>query len=80
MRAAGVEAFEYVSARAPGERINVALFAPAALASKRPGNRQNWLCETRADGVRFYSSETTEVFHFPLAGFLVDGRLPAPAL
>ncbi len=80
MREAGVEAFEYVSARTPNERINVALFQPSALATKTPEGQQNWLCETRAEGVRFYSGEATEVFRFPLEGFLVDGRLPAPSV
>ena len=80
MRKAGVEAFEYVSARSPDGGINVALFQPSALASKRPEGQQNWLCETRVEGVRFYSGEVSEVFRFPREGFLVDGRLPAPSI
>lgn len=79
MRAAGVEAFEYASARDPEAGINVALFTPAALASTRPLNTQQWLCETSATSVRFHGRQSTGVRTYPLAMFLVGGVLPQPA-
>lgn len=80
MRSAGVEAFEYVSARDLERGINVALFTPMALAVRRPVFTEAWLAETSADEVRFYSREEHRVHRFPLQRFLVDGRLPTPAV
>jgi RES domain len=79
MRESGIEAFEYCSARDEEGGINVALFSPAALASRRPHHQVEWLCETRAQTVRFYSHEAHELRQFPLQQFLVDGALPTPA-
>ncbi len=79
MREAGVEGFEYLSARHGGQALNIALIHPRALCSKAPEERQNWLCETRPDAVTFYSNEIGEVVHLPARRFLVDGRLPSPA-
>lgn len=78
LRAAGVQAFEYVSARDPQGGINVALFTPAAFAVARPTHQQAWLCETRAGSVSFLGAEGG-VLRYPLAQFLVDGVLPRPA-
>lgn len=80
MRAAGIEAFEYVSARDPERGLNVALFTPLALVSRRPDFMEPWLAETGAAEVRFYCREEHRVHRFPLQGFLVDGRLPTPAV
>lgn len=79
MRAAGVEAFEYVSARDPGGGANVALFTPAALAAPRPTFTQGWFAETGGAAVRFYSTEERVLLRFPIEQFLVAGRLPMPA-
>jgi hypothetical protein len=79
MREAGIEAFEYRSARDAEGGLNVALFTPSALASRRPHHQVEWLCETGADVVRFYSYEAQRVRQFPLQQFLVDGALPTPA-
>ncbi|MCP5151873.1 MAG: RES family NAD+ phosphorylase [Ectothiorhodospiraceae bacterium] len=88
MREAGVELFEFVSARAPGRGINVALFRPSGLAARVPRHQQPWLCDTRADTVTFSSSAahgpsplgaTPRVLRFGLDQFLVDGALPRPA-
>ncbi|MGH8161815.1 MAG: RES family NAD+ phosphorylase [Gammaproteobacteria bacterium] len=79
MRAAGIEAFEYESARDPGSGINVALFTPHAFASRRPQRREAWLCETSAALVRFSGREEGEVYAFARELFLVDGILPQPA-
>jgi hypothetical protein len=80
MRSAGIEAFEYVSARDPARGLNVALFTPAALATPRPSFMQSWLAETSASGVRYYSPEERALLRFPLEQFLVAGRLPVPAV
>lgn len=80
MRAAGIEAFEYLSARDPGRGFNVALFGPASLASRRPTFTQAWLAETGASGVRFYGAEERVLQRFSLEQFLVAGRLPMPAV
>lgn len=80
MRAAGIEAFEYLSARDPARGVNVALFTPASLASRRPTFTQAWLAETGASGVRFYGPEEHVLQRFSLEQFLVDGRLPTPAV
>jgi hypothetical protein len=80
MRGAGVEAFEYRSARCPLGGNNVALFVPQALAEKRPRNLLSWLCETTADYVAFKNAQvpdTPRLFRQEL--FLRDGRLPLPA-
>ena len=80
MRAAGIEAFEFVSARDPASGINVALFRPSALASQRPETTQNWWAETCADHADFYCHEASSVYRFDLSTFLVEGALPLPAL
>ncbi len=78
MREAGIAAIRYRSARDRLRGLNVALFEPAALASRRPGQLQRWLCETRVEGVGFYRAGAGTT-HFDRAQFLVDGRLPCPA-
>ncbi len=78
MRAAGIVAFEYLSARDPDGGTNVALFTPAAFATTRPSSLDEWLCETTASRVSFYSRHGGGIREFPLDTFLVDGRLPAP--
>jgi len=79
LREAGIEAFEYRSARDAEGGVNVALFTPTALAPRRPHHQVDGLCETGADVVRFYSHEAQQLRRFPLQQFLVDGALPTPA-
>lgn len=79
MRAAGAEAFEYVSARDPAGGINVALYHPRALASRRPVYAQGWLCETQAERVVIANARNRESFVFGIELFLVSGRFPRPA-
>jgi hypothetical protein len=80
MRAAGVEAFEYVSARDPDGGSNVALFTPSALAERKPGFQQTWLCETRPGKVQFSGPNPGQAREFRRSLFLVDGALPEPAV
>lgn len=79
MRAAGVQAFEYPSARDPAHGLCVALFSIQALADTRPRSTQAWLCETSAQQVTFKPMDRPEVITFPLTLFLYDGQLPLPA-
>lgn len=79
MRAAGVEAFEFPSARDPQGGINVALFTPRAFARKAPVSQEAWLCELTGERVRFRPARGRDLYDFPLAVFEVAGRLPWPA-
>lgn len=79
MRAAGVQGFEYRSARDPQGGINVALFSPDALVDDIPAWQQSWLCDTRAERVSFYSNEQGTVV-FDRQMFTVCDRLPTPAV
>jgi hypothetical protein len=77
LREKGVEAILYLSARAPGDAFNVALFRPAALRSRKHRNPRHGLAETRLEGVSFRFGN--QVLEYPREDFLVDGRLPIPA-
>lgn len=77
MREAGIEVFEYPSARHPG--LNAALFTPRALASRRPRSQEHWTCETDGGCVRFLADAGARVHTLALERFLVDGTLPRPA-
>ena len=79
MRAAGVECFEYDSARDPEEGICVGLFTPKALRNKKPSAMHQWLCEITTDTVQFRRFGDTDTHTFPLSAFLVNGTLPFPA-
>jgi nucleoside-diphosphate-sugar epimerase len=45
MQQAGIEAFEFTSARDPVGGVNVALFTPDALPRNEPASKESWLCE-----------------------------------
>lgn len=77
MRAAGVESFEYRSARNSG--FNVALFTPRALSGDRPRAQEQWTCEADGASVRFLADAGSEIHTLPVERFLVDGKLPRPA-
>jgi hypothetical protein len=79
MRAAGIEAFEFVSARDPEGGINIALFTPRAFSRKQPVSQEAWLCELGSERVRFRAARGRDIHDFPLALFQVAGRLPWPA-
>ncbi|WP_276665713.1 RES family NAD+ phosphorylase [Thalassolituus oleivorans] len=79
MREAGVEAFEYTSARDPERGICVGLFNLAPLATKEPKSKANWFCEVSARRVAFRESESSDVIAFAVDDFLVDGEFPRPA-
>lgn len=51
MRAAGVEAFRYPSARDLGRGTNVGVFVPAAFGSPKPKSFETWHCAASSDRV-----------------------------
>lgn len=79
MRAAGVLAFEYPSARDPRPGLCVGLFSIQALADTKPRTQQAWLCQTSAHDVTFKPENGPDIITFHLADFLLDGTLPRPA-
>jgi hypothetical protein len=79
LRRAGIDLFEFVSARDPAGGVNLALFRPDALVSRAPLGLSRWLCETRATAVTFAPEASPELHVLALDTFLVDGRLPRPA-
>jgi len=79
MRDAGVQAFEYASARDPQGGHCVGLFTLDAMAQKRPRDLSPWLCQASADTVSFKQAGGQDVVAYPIAGFLHQGRLPMPA-
>jgi RES domain-containing protein len=81
MRAAGVEAFRYRSARDPAGMDNVALFTPRAFAAQRPEMLGSWICGATRDRVEFQRKDFFDrsAFAFERSVFLVGGRLPQPA-
>lgn len=79
MRDAGVEAFEFESARDPDAGINVGLFTPKALTSKRPVFQHALLVQIHDEGIDYFNTDTGYVHHFKLDTFLVKGKLPLTA-
>lgn len=78
MREVAIEAFEFPSARCPDGGTNVALFTPAAFASDKPLETQQWLCETTAESVTFSHSHAKALYSFLIEMFKLDGGLPWP--
>ena len=79
MRAEGISAFEYISARDLNKGTNVALYTPEAFKSNEPLYQQSWFCETRPDRVIF-AARPNDVYQFSLDTYLIDGLFPQPAL
>ncbi len=81
MRAEGVEAFVYSSARDPAHEPNVGLFMREALAARRPSVPESWRCVVTREGVEVTKEDVfrSASFAFKRAVFEVDGRVPAPA-
>ena len=81
LRNAGITAIEYYSARDPDKGINAALFLLSAVRSSTPLFQEQWLCDTSAAQVSFYSSSSEQsVYKFQWESYLVNGVFPAPAL
>lgn len=82
MRDAGVELFRSPSARDPRHGVNVGAFTPAVFGRSRPRNLETWHCTATRHHVELAKRDYfgRDVMGFPRETFLVDGRLPAPAL
>lgn len=81
MRAAGVEMFQYLSARDTAGGINVAVFSPAAFGRAHPRGFERWHCAATAGRVEIRTLDylRRDAFTFPREDFLVRGVLPQPA-
>lgn len=79
MRQAGIEAFEFTSARDPEGGVNVALFTPDALPRNEPHSREPWLCELSGTQARFSAARTRTVHGFDVVQFQVGSAFPLPA-
>lgn len=82
MRSAGVEAFCYRSARDVQGGTNIGVIDPAAFGRGAPRNFSMWHCSAAPDVVEMKGRTyfDREVYTFPRSDFVVDGRLPVPAL
>jgi hypothetical protein len=80
MRAAGVKACQYLSARDRHGGINIAVFLPDVFSpANRIRRRQEWSCTTTPARVWFVNIATRATQEFALEQFLVGGAFPAPA-
>ena len=81
MRAAGIAAFRYPSARHEGG-VGVALFDATAFARRKPYALEAWHCIASRARVEMRKRDYLKRVSFAFArdSFLVDGRLPAPAV
>lgn len=77
MRADGVLAFEYLSARDPDRGLNVALSSPEALANPLVHQVEQGISSVDAHMVTYRAMGRGH--HFPLERYLVAGKLPRPA-
>lgn len=78
MREAGIEAFEYQSARDPDNGICVALFTPESFRQKQPDYTNQWLCEVSAESVSFKQIGLKAVTNYYLEDFLFEKKFPTP--
>ncbi|BBB27558.1 RES family NAD+ phosphorylase [Amphritea japonica] len=79
MRKAGVEAFQYLSARSTESGVCAALYTATAFTHNQPDTTAQWLCELTTTGVTFKAVASPRTYHYPLSQFAVDGELPLPA-
>ena len=80
MRANGVEAFLYLCARLQGdEAVNIGAFTPVAL-QNRIDDAVAWVCISNAAEIRWVDTFNRLSVAFPSSLFLVEGRLPRPAV
>jgi len=81
MRAAGVEAFRYPSARDVRGGKNLALFKPKAFVAQVPSVPETWYCVATSERVELTKKDVFERRRlvFPRGDFEVGGKLPQPA-
>jgi hypothetical protein len=82
MREDGVQACLYVSARARGRGLNLAVFENV-FRPRRPLDEERWVCTAARERVEFRAQRLLggdQGFAYERDQFLVNGKLPAPAL
>src|SRR5204863_7906218 len=82
MRASAVQACLYVSARARGRQLNLAVFENV-FRPPRPLDEDRWTCVAAHERVEFRSQRLLaedQTHAYERQQFLVNGRLPAPAV
>jgi len=74
--------FRYPSARDPGGGSNIGAFTSEVFGRSRPRDLQTWHCTATRDRVELAKRDYfgRDGHTFDRAAFLVDGKLPAPAL
>lgn len=77
LREQEIQAIVYSCARTHDDALNVALFSPQALRSRKHRSPRQGLCEIRPNTVRFRLGD--ELHEYPRENFLVDGKIPIPA-
>lgn len=80
MRQAGVDAFSYVSARDPGKHLNIGIFTPAAITSKKPLQTRAWHCLTDSHTVFFADQTGEHKMLYSQEDFMCDGVFPGAAV
>lgn len=82
MRADGVEMCRFPSARDPDSGTCVAIFVPGVFGRSAPQGFQRWQCLASRDAVEMMRRDFTdrESLLFSRNVFLVNGRLPMPAV
>ena len=83
MRDAGIELFRYRSARDVAGGVNVGAFTPSVFHSATPQHFERWHCSATQRVVEFTRVDVTgkrETHQFERSQFVVDGRLPSPAV
>jgi hypothetical protein len=82
MRADGVEAFRYRSARDVEGGVNVGVFTPRAFAARKPRDLQTWRGTATRATVEISRRDyfVREGYRFSREDFLVEGELPRPAV
>jgi hypothetical protein len=81
MRADGVEAARFRSARDREGGANLAFFSSRPFGSRKPSVPETWHCVATPREVEFVKKDVFRraAFLFPRADFEVEGRLPPPA-
>jgi hypothetical protein len=82
MRGAGVEMLRYPSARDVQGGINVAAIVPTVFGTAKPRGLETWHCVATSSRVEVAKRDyfVRGSFAFERREFLVNGRLPSPAL
>jgi hypothetical protein len=78
MRSAGVDLFQYCSARHPQQQLCIGLFSAAAFTKNQPDSTSQWLCELSGEHVVFKQAGDSALYQFNAGLFMVDGKLPRP--